>query len=191
MLCSLRGSVGTWEGARTLRTTVAKQRKTSANRARRGSSGQLLASAVGRARSLRPIAAALLPPRVILFVAFLAWYLYAVVDLRLVFQVRDVLFLWNLRYFTDFVGQPGSLLEWTDNLLVQACYQGWPAAIAIAGTAWLLLISTIRFMNGSGRAGIGGTWVIPGILLVVLYGGYRFPTSVIVGLALAMTAANG
>ena len=99
-------------------------------------------------------------------------------------------FLWNVRYFTDFLGQPGSLLEWTDNLLVQLCYWGWPGAIAVAAAAWLLLVSTIGLMNALGRASIGGTWVIPGLLLVMLYSSYLFPTSAVVGLALAMTAAN-
>ncbi len=147
--------------------------------------GEILAAACAT------IAAPLFPPRVVLFAAFFAWYMYAVVDLRLVFQARDVLFLWNRRYFTDFVGRPGSLLEWTDNLLVQLCYYGWPAAIALAVATWLLLVSTIGFMNRSGRAALGGTWVIPAILIVVLCSGYHFPTSLIVGLTLAMFAANG
>jgi len=116
--------------------------------------------------------------------------LWTIVDLRLVFQARDMLFLWNVRYFTDFLGQPGALLEWTDKLLVQWCYHGWPAAIAIAVTAWLLLVSMIGLTNALSRASIGGTWVIPGILLVSLYGSYLFPTSVVMGLMLAMTAAN-
>ena len=154
---------------------------------------ELDASVVATVSALRPIAGllfSLFPPRVVLFVVLFAWYLCAVVDLRLVFLARDMLFLWNVRYFTDFLGQPGSLLEWTDKLLVQLCYHGWPAAIAIAAAAWLLLVSTIGLMNALGRAQIGGTWVIPGILLVSLYSGYLFPTSVIVGLALAVTAAN-
>lgn len=35
-------------------------------------------------------------------------------DARLIFQARDKLFLWTLRYFTDFIDQPGLLLEWFD-----------------------------------------------------------------------------
>jgi hypothetical protein len=140
---------------------------------------------------LQSIGAALFPMRVVVFVAFFAWYLYAVVDMRLVFQARDKLFLLNIDYFTDFIGKPGLLMEWTDNLLVQLCYLGWPGAIAVAATAWLLLVSTIGFMRALGRTNIGGTWVIPGILLVVLYSHYLFQTSMIVGLAMAMTAANG
>jgi hypothetical protein len=170
---------------------MTRKRKTSADRTSHGPSGFADTSAVKSPRSLRAIGVALFPPRFVLFVALFAWYLYAVVDMRLVFQARDKLFLWNLRYFTDFIGQPGLLLEWTDNLLVQLCYHGWPGAIAVAATAWLLFISTIGFMNVSGRADIGGTWVIPGILLMMLYSQHLFHTSVIVGLALAMTAANG
>ena len=59
---------------------------------------------------------------------------------------------WNLRYLTDFLGQPGSLLAWTVNPLVQLCYFGWPAVIAIAAMTWLLLVSTIGLMNVLGRA---------------------------------------
>ena len=144
-------------------------------------------------RFCRPIVAPLFPlfpPRVVLFVVFFAWYLWAVVDTRLVFQARDMLFLWNIHYFTDFLDQPGSLLEWTHNLLVQLCYWGWPGAIAVAAAAWLLFVSTIGLMHTLGGARIGGTWVVPGVLLVMLFSGYLFPTSAIVGLALAMTAAN-
>jgi hypothetical protein len=146
-----------------------------------------------RVRALRLVVRPLLPlfpPRVLLFVLLFAWFLHAVVDLRLVFMARHVLFLRNLRYLTDFLGQPGSLLEWTDNLLVQFCYFGWPAAIALAAATWLLLVSTIGLMNVLCRGSIGGAWVIPGILVVVLYSGYSFPTPVIVGLTLAVTAAN-
>lgn len=138
-------------------------------------------------RPLRP----LLPPRVVLFAVLFAWFLYAAVDLRLVFLDRDVLFLWNLRYLTDFVGQPGSLLQWSDNLLVQMCYFGWPAAIAIAAVTWLLLVSTVGLMNALGHAKMRGGWLIPAILVATLFGGYEFPTPTIVGLAVAVTAANG
>jgi hypothetical protein len=126
----------------------------------------------------------------VLFVLLFAWYLWAVIDLRLEFQARDRLFLWNVRYFTDFLGQPGALLEWTHHLLVQLSCDGWPGAIAIAATAWLLLVSTIGLMSAVGRGTIGGTWVIPGILVVSLYGDYLFPTSAVVGLTLAVAAAN-
>jgi hypothetical protein len=140
---------------------------------------------------LRAIGAALFPPRVVLFVALFAWYLYAIVDVRLTFQVRGKLFLWNLHYFTDLIGFPGSLLEWTDSLLVQLCYYGWPSVIAFAAIMWLLLVSTVGLMNTLGSSAVGGTWVIPGICLMALYGRYDVHTSAIVGMALAMTAANG
>ena len=142
-------------------------------------------------RSLGTIGIALFPTRVVLFTAFFAWYLYAMVDVRLTFQVRGKLFLWNLHYFTDFLGYPGSLLEWADSLLVQLCHYGWPGVIALAAIMWLLLVSTIGLMNTLGRATVGGTWVIPGIGLMALYGQYNVHTSAIVGMALAMTAANG
>ncbi len=165
--------------------------RTLPNRTSHSASGFPDTSAPRHWCSLRTIGAALFPPPVVLFVGFFAWYLYAVVDMRLVFQARDNLFLWNLDYFTDFIGQPGSLLEWVDNLLVQLCYDGWSGTIAVAAAAWLLLVSTIGFMNASGHAGAGGTWVIPGILLIALCGNYSFHASVVVSLALAMTAANG
>jgi hypothetical protein len=142
-------------------------------------------------RSLRTIGIALFPPRVVLFAALFAWYLYVIVDPRLIFQARSKLFLWNLHYFTDFIGQPGSLLEWADCLLMQLCCYGWPGAIALAAVMWLLLVSTIGLMNTLGRAAVGGTWVIPGVYLMALYSQYTAHTSLIVGLALAMTAANG
>jgi hypothetical protein len=169
---------------------VTRKHKTSADPIRRDLPAYANPLAAKYVQFLRPIGAAVFPPRVMLFIAFFAWYLYAVVDLRLVFQARDMLFLWNFRYFTDFLGQPGSLLEWTDKLLVQWCYWGWPGAMAIAAAAWLLLVSTVGLMNVLGRARTSGTWVIPAILLVLLYGRYLFPSQTLVGLALAMTAAN-
>jgi hypothetical protein len=175
---------------------------------------------------------ALFKPRLVLLVGFLAVFLYAVVDLRLVFEERDGLFLWNLRYFTDFIGRPGSLLNWADSLLVQLCHYNWPAALALAGAAWLLLISTVGLMNATARvagtqldtapgapvsdpagiekhpetrrigdrrsatpvksgavsscarAAVNGTWLIPGIALFALYGGYSAHTSLLLGAAL-------
>ncbi|MBN1518109.1 hypothetical protein JXA32_16225 [Candidatus Sumerlaeota bacterium] len=110
----------------------------------------------------------------------------------MIFQARESLFLWNLRFFTDFTGRPGTLLLWVDSLLVQLCYFGWPGALALAAAVWLLLVSTIGLMNASGRADIGGTWIIPGIILVGMHNDYYFfHTSLSAGLALAMTAANG
>jgi hypothetical protein len=164
----------------------------SADRAHRDAVKSLASSetAVAAPGSLACLLAALLPPRVALFVALLAWYLWAIVDLRLVFQDRDILFLWNVRYFTDFLGRPGSLLVWIDTLLVQSCYHGWPAATAIAAAAWLLFASTIGLMKVMSRGGARGVWVIPGILLVSLFSGYVFPTRVLFGAALAVTTAN-
>jgi hypothetical protein len=168
---------------------VTRKRKTTATLPRRGRPG--FAAAVAEyARPGLAFVGTIFPPRVVLFVALFAWYLWAVVDLRLVFQTRDMLFLWNFRYFTDFLGQPGSLLDWADKLLVQLCYNGWPGAIALGGIVWLLLISTIQLTNAVGRANIGGTWVIPGVLLVVVYSRYLFPSSVVAGLALTVTGAN-
>jgi hypothetical protein len=169
---------------------VTRKRKTSTDHSGHGPSRFSAMAVAQYVRSLRPLGVALFPPRVVVFVAMFAWYLWAVVDLRLVFQTRNQLFLWNVRYFTDFIGQPGSLLEWADRLLVQLCYHGWPGAIAIAAAAWLLLVSTMGMINALSRACIGGTWVIPAILLVVLFGRYNFPALALLGLALAMTAAN-
>jgi hypothetical protein len=168
---------------------MTRKRKISTDHAPRQTSAYA-ASAVKYARSLRMVGAAIFPPGVTLFVLLFAWYLWAVVDLRLVFQGYDMLFLWNFHYFTDFIGESGALLVWADKLLVQSCYLGWPGAVAIAAIAWLLFISTSGLMSVLGRARIGGTWVIPGVLLVSLYGSCLFPTSAVVGLTLAIGAAN-
>jgi hypothetical protein len=139
----------------------------------------------------RGLNAVVFKPRLVLLVSFLAVCLYAVVDLRLVFEERDGLFLWNLSYFTDFIGHPGSLLNWADSLLVQLCYYNWPAALVLAGAAWLLLISTIGLMNATARVAVNGTWLIPGIALFALYGAYSAHTSLLLGATLAVAAANG
>ncbi|MCY2930642.1 MAG: DUF6057 family protein [Planctomycetota bacterium] len=64
------------------------------------------------------------------------------------------------------------------------------AALVLAGLLWVLLISTIGFMNAVGRGRVSGTWIVPGVLLLPLYSQYQFPTSAIVGVALTMAAAN-
>jgi hypothetical protein len=133
----------------------------------------------------------LFSPDIILFSILFFWFLYAIVDARLIFQARDKLFLLNLPYFTDFIGEPGLLLEWVDSLLVQLCYAGWPGALLLAFIAWALLASTNSFMNKLARKKTIGTWIIPGMVLMGLYADYHAHTSTIVGAALAMVAANG
>ena len=130
-------------------------------------------------------------PEIVLFSILFFWFLYAVVDARLIFQVRDKLFLLNLYYFTDFIGEPGLLLEWADSLLVQLCYAGWPGALLLSVILWSLLASTNHFMNKVAGGRRFGTWIIPGVVLMGLYADYYTHTSILVGTALAMTAANG
>ncbi|MBN2703976.1 MAG: hypothetical protein JXR23_07170 [Pontiellaceae bacterium] len=119
------------------------------------------------------------------------WFLYAVVDARLIFQARDKLFLLNLYYFTDFIGEPGLLLEWTDSLLVQLCYAGWPGALFFSVILWSLLASTNHFMNKVAGGRSVATWIIPGVVLMGLYADYYTHSSILVGTALTMTASNG
>ena len=128
------------------------------------------------ARFLCRLVTALFPLRVILFLALFSWILHARVDMRLVFQWRESLFLWNFRFLGKFLARAGALMEWTDRLLVQLCYWGWPGVIAVTAAAWLLLVATIGFMNATGRARVGrgtrysGSWIAPAILLVAICG---------------------
>ncbi len=173
-----------------------------------------VAEATGRksAWSACRLVSALVPLRVVLFLTLFAWILYAWVDLRLVFQWRESLFLWNFRFLSKFLARPGALMEWTDRLLVQLCYWGWPGVLVVTAAAWLLLVATISLMNAcrmgfnpplegglrptlqvhaARRPRLGSTWVVPAILLVAMCGQYQFRASTVVGLALAVTAANG
>ena len=50
------------------------------------------------ARSPCGLVSAFFPLRVVLFLTLFAWILYARVDMRLVFQWRESLFLWNFHY---------------------------------------------------------------------------------------------
>ena len=119
-------------------------------------------------QSLCGLVATLFPLRLVLFVALFAWILQAWVDMRLVFQWRESQFLWNLPFLGRFLARPGAMMEWTDRLLVQSCYWGWPGVIAVAAAAWLLLVATVGFMNAVGRARVGGTWIVPAILLAAI-----------------------
>ena len=146
---------------------------------------------VKSAGSPRRLLAALFPPRVVLFAALFAWILHAWVDMRLVFQWRESLFLLNFRYLVKFLARPGALMEWTDRLMVQSCYWGWPGVLALTAAVWLLLVATIDLMRTVAQARVGGTWLVPAVLLTAICGQYEFRASVVVGLALAVTAANG
>lgn len=141
-------------------------------------------------RTAWDVAAVIAPPRVVLLVLVFAVHLGFWVDMRLVFHARDRLFLLNVRFLKEFLLQPGAPLEWVDRLLVQLCYSGWPAVLVMSAILWILLISTIGFMNSLARARVGGTWVLPGALLLVVYAQYECSTSLLVGLALAMAVAN-
>ena len=134
--------------------------------------------------------ATLFPPRGLLLVGIFAVYLCWVVDLRLVFTARDRLFLWNSRFLTDFLGHPGALLDWVDGLLVQACYNGWPATLVLTFTAWLMMAGASRFMNAAPRHRVDGTWLLPVIALFWWFGDYHASTVVLTGAALTLLAAN-
>lgn len=118
-------------------------------------------------------------------------YLYLVVDTRLIFEARDSLFLWDFRYFTDFLGQPGWLLRWFDALWVQWCHDGGGAAIVIAALAWLLMFSTSGAMDALAGSKVRGTWIIPGISLFYLYDNHSMRTFALVGAAVNMLALWG
>jgi hypothetical protein len=132
-----------------------------------------------------------LNPRLWLMAMAFGWFLYSLVDLRLVFVARDSLFLWNHRFFTDFLGQPGWLLRWFDVLWVQLCFHGWPGAVAMGVMALLLLGFASACMNLVGQGKVGGTWVLPGGFLFYLYSAYLIPSFAILGAMLAMAGAWG
>ena len=129
------------------------------------------------------------PPDITLFAVLFACVL-RFIDVRLIFQARDKLFLWNHRYFTDFIGQPKLLLEWMDSLLVQLCYSGWPGILAFSTLLWILLTSTASLMNKINGGKTIGTWMVPAVAIVWLYSDYSCHTSILVGLTLAAFATN-
>src|ERR1035438_4430638 len=135
--------------------------------------GNLLSTSINHSvKSQESNWSALFPPRGLLLVGLFAFYLCWLVDLRLVFTARDRLFLWNSRFLTDFLGHPGALLDWMDRLLVQACYNGWPAALALTFIAWLMMAGVSGFLNADPRNRVDGTWLGPVIALFWWFGGY-------------------
>jgi len=129
--------------------------------------------------------------RHLLLAVLFGGYLFWVVDTHLIFEARDSLFLWDFRYFTDFIGQPGWLLRWFDALWVQWCHSGGLAAIVLTAFAWLLLLTTSEFMNSLTGSRIRGTWIIPGVALFYLYGNHSMRTFVLTGAAFNMLASWG
>ena len=139
---------------------------------------------------VRLLGATLFPVRLILFLALFAWYLQVTVDLRCVFFAQNDLFLWNFRFFRDFLLVPGGLAAWLGELVLQACHFGWPGTLMLTAVAWLILISTMGFMKLLLPSGAGAMWMVPAIVLLVAHSRYDYPFSASIGAALAMAAAS-
>ena len=138
---------------------------------------------------VRLLGAALFPVRLILFLALFAWYLQVTVDPRCVFFAQKDLFLWNFRFFRDFLLVPGGLAAWLGELVLQACHFGWPGTLMLTAVAWLILISTMGFMKSLFPSGAGAMWMVPAIVLLVAHSHYDYLLSASVGAALAMAVA--
>ena len=101
---------------------AAEMTQTAADDAGLATPGVAQAAGGKSARSLCGLVAALFPLRVVLFLALFAWILQAWVDMRLVFQWRESLFLLNFRYLGKFLAR---------KLLGETAGTGWPWS-----TAW-------------------------------------------------------
>lgn len=134
---------------------------------------------------------ALFPARLVLFLAVFAWHLQVTVDPRCVFFAQNDLFLWNYRFFRDFLLNPGGLAAWLGELVLQACHFGWPGTLALTAVVWLVLIATKGFMKTVSPSGTGAMWTAPAIVLLAVHSRYDYPFSITIGAALAMAAALG
>jgi len=137
------------------------------------------------------LGAALFPARLVLFLGLFAWHLQVTVDSRCVFFAQNDLFLWNYRFFRDFLLTAGGLAGWLGELVLQACHFGWPGALALTAVVWLVLIATKGFMKTVSPSGTGAMWTAPAIVLVAVHSRYDYPFSITIGAALAMAAALG
>ncbi|MDD4270789.1 MAG: DUF6057 family protein [Pirellulales bacterium] len=133
--------------------------------------------------------AALFPPRLVLLLVLFAGHVQVVVDPRCVFFAQNDLFLWNFRFFRDFLLVPGGLTAWLGELLLQACHFGWPGTLMLTAIAWLMLAATIGFMKSVAPSGAGVMWTAPAVVLCIVHSHYDYHFSVSIGAALAMVAA--
>ena len=123
------------------------------------------------------------------FLVLFAIYLDHSVDMRLVFWNQNDLFLWNLRYAREFLVAPGQPSAWLGKLLLQACYHGWPGALAVAMLVGVLFAAArASCAQFASRASLKSTWMAPAVLLLVLHSGYSYSPASTIGLAFAMTA---
>ncbi len=133
----------------------------------------------------------LFPARLVLFLVLFAWHLQAAVDPRCLFFAQNDLFLWNFRFFRDFLLVPGGLAAWLGEFVLQACHSGWPGTLILAAIAWLISIATMGFLKYVSGSGGGAMWAAPAIVLVMVHSRYDYPLSASIGAALAMGAAFG
>lgn len=133
--------------------------------------------------------ARLFPAPLILFCMIFAWHVQVAVDPRCVAFVQSDLFLWNFRFFRDFLLGPGDPADWLARVVLEACHAGWPGTLSLTAIAWLILISTMGFLNRISPSGTGMAWMGPALVLIAVHARHEYPISASLGAALAMVAA--
>lgn len=131
------------------------------------------------------------PAQLVLFLVLFAWHVQVTVDPRCVAFVQSELFLWNLRFFRDFLLAPGDLAEWLGRAVLQACHFGWPGALILTGIAWLILFSTMEFFKRLSPSTGGAAWMAPALVLIAVHSRYDYSISATLGVAMAMVATLG
>ncbi len=128
------------------------------------------------------------PAQLVLFLVVFAWQVQVAVDPRSLAFVHGELFLWNLRFFRDFLLAPGDLTQWLARAALEACHLGWPGTLILTAVACLILIPTREFFKILWPSQGGGAWMVSALVLIAIHGRYEYPISTSLGAAIAMIA---
>lgn len=126
-------------------------------------------------------------------VFFIAFFLYVYIGINpeLYYQYQEPVFFFDSKFFQEFLGYPGGLTEYIGAFLSQFYYYSWAGALVVTFIAWLIYLSTKTAIKSvTHLKQIHIAYLIPAILLLVLYNSYSYQLSTVVGLLISLTFFN-
>ena len=132
-----------------------------------------------------------------LFVAYVvaamaAFYLYVALRIRpeLFYQQKPDIFLCDWRFFFEYLGHPGGLVEYVSDFLSPLFALGWLGAIVTTFLTTLICLSTRQFIAAIAGRGGGLVFLVPAVLILVVLGQYIHPVKLCVGLLCVLVHGN-
>lgn len=126
----------------------------------------------------------------VFFISFFL-YVYLGINPELYYLSHEPVFFLDSKFFQEFLSYPGGLTEYIGAFLSQFYYYSWAGALVVTVIAWLIYLSTKTLIKSvSDLKQIYIAYLIPAILLLVLYNSYSYQLSTGVGLLISLTSFN-